>query len=265
MHGHQLQVIFRRHDVAGGSGLGKQVKPGNREIRPAQVQSHDPGKHHPHKYGHEGQRVVLLADYFVVETEDVLPDETLRRGVVCRMCRYVVHRIYLNPEYTCLQEFDHVRSGLLQRRLLLHPIVKIFLRIHGKIGLHVVVPQSAKLGTDDFVPADLGGSEMNREIQSRNEVLLHPQLRNIKRMSDILRMHQQMNIAVHWNRHFSGHNVIFGILIVGLIKTKKVFVGLVNHRGMERTELPVRAGIAEVKRKLPGLHLNRQRHPQPAE
>ena len=39
-------------------------------------------KHHPHEHRDEGKRVVLLADHFVVEAEDVLPDETLRRGVV---------------------------------------------------------------------------------------------------------------------------------------------------------------------------------------
>src|ERR1700690_2028398 len=78
------------------------MQPGDGQIRPAQVQSHDPRKHHPHEYRQQRQGIVLFANYLVVEAEDVLSDEPLRRGVVYRMCRYVVHRIYLNPEI-CLK------------------------------------------------------------------------------------------------------------------------------------------------------------------
>jgi hypothetical protein len=70
-------------------------------------------------------------------------------------------------------------------------------------------------------------------------------------------MHQQMDFVVYRNCHFRGHNVVFRVLVVGQIKAKKVRIRLADQRGMERAKLPVRTGIAEVKRKLPGLNLNR--------
>jgi hypothetical protein len=42
------------------------------------VNAHQPGKNHSSKGSDQGQRVILLADHLVVETEDVLPDETCR-------------------------------------------------------------------------------------------------------------------------------------------------------------------------------------------
>ena len=53
------------------------------------------------------------------------------------------------------------------------------------------------------------------KIQAGDEILLHPQFRYVERMSHILRVHQQMDFAVHRNRHFGGHNIVFGVLVVG--------------------------------------------------
>src|ERR1700687_5337141 len=66
-----------------------------------------------------------------------------------------------------------------------------------------------------------------------------------------------MDLAIHRNRHLSSSDIVFGILVVGLIQAKEVLVRLVDERGMQRTEFAIRSGIAEVKRKLPSLHLNR--------
>jgi hypothetical protein len=103
VHGHELQVIFRRHDVAGRTVLGKEMQPGNGQIGPAQMQAHDPGEHHPHEYRHQSESVVLLADHLVVEAENVLPNEALRRGMVLRrMCRYIVHGFSSNQRMAVL-------------------------------------------------------------------------------------------------------------------------------------------------------------------
>jgi hypothetical protein len=39
------------------------------------MDAHDPGKHHADQGGDQGQRVILLADDFVVEAENMLSDE----------------------------------------------------------------------------------------------------------------------------------------------------------------------------------------------
>jgi hypothetical protein len=39
------------------------------------MDSHEPGQNHPHDDRDQGQRVILLADHFVIETEDVLADK----------------------------------------------------------------------------------------------------------------------------------------------------------------------------------------------
>src|SRR5580700_2001085 len=64
---------------------------------------------------------------------------------------------------------------LLQCRLLLDPGIVVFLGLHFEIGLHVVVSKATKLGAYDFVSADFGRCEVNRDVQARHKVLLHPQ------------------------------------------------------------------------------------------
>ena len=98
VHGHQLQVILRRHHVARRAGLGEQVQPGNRETAESQMDAHEPGKDHSDQGGDQGQRVILLADDFVVEAEDVLPNEAGRGSVVYRMCGHVVHCAHLKRD-----------------------------------------------------------------------------------------------------------------------------------------------------------------------
>src|SRR6267378_2638457 len=132
---------------------------------------------------------------------------------------------------------DHLLHG----RLLLQPTVEIFLRLHFEVRLHVVVSQTTKLGTDYFVLANLGGSEMNRQIYSGYE---------------ILGMHEQMHFPVHWDSHLSGYDIVLGVWIVGGIKTKEILVSLTDQFRVEGAELTIRAGIAKIESKLAGLHLN---------
>ncbi len=85
----------------------------------------------PTEHRHQGQGVILLADHLVVETEDVLPDEALRRGVVLRrMCRHVVHGFLLKHRDAPSSPRSSATDRLLQCRLLLQPIVKVCLGKH---------------------------------------------------------------------------------------------------------------------------------------
>src|SRR5579872_2677235 len=61
------------------------------EVRPAEVDTHQPGEKHSDEDGCESQSVVLFPDYFVIQTEYVLPDETGRR-LMSRMSRIVHFR-----------------------------------------------------------------------------------------------------------------------------------------------------------------------------
>src|ERR1700722_5840336 len=148
---------------------------------------------------------------------------------------------------------------LLQRCLLFDPGVVIFLRLHFEIRLHVVMPKAAELGADDLIFANFRGGEMDRHIQSRDKVLLNAQLRNKEGMSHILGMHEHVNLAVHRNRHLRGDDIVFRILIVRGIQTEKVGIGFADLFGMNRAELSVGAGIAEIKSELTGLDLHRYR------
>ena len=64
---------------------------------PPQVDAHQPGKNHANQHRHQGQAVILLADDFVVQAEDVLPDEAGRRRMVCHVSvRCIVHMVTSN-------------------------------------------------------------------------------------------------------------------------------------------------------------------------
>jgi hypothetical protein len=63
------------------------------------MDAHQPGKEHAYEDGNERQSVVLFADYFVIQTEDMLPDEA--GWLVMSRMRRLVHfpdleRIYLH-------------------------------------------------------------------------------------------------------------------------------------------------------------------------
>src|SRR5216684_4772305 len=154
---------------------------------------------------------------------------------------------------------DLIQRQLLQCRLLFNPAIVIFLRFHLEIRLHVVVPEATKLRADDFVPADFRCREMNRDVQSGDEILLDAQFGNIERVSYILRMHEQVDLAVHWDGQFSGYDIVFGILVVRSIEAKEIRVSFTDLVGVKRAEPAIRTGVAEIKCKLSSLDLNRHR------
>ena len=67
---------------------------------------------------------------------------------------------------------------LLQRRLLFNPGIVVFLRLHLEIRLHVVMPEAAKLGADDFVFADFVAVKWIERSKSGDEILMDSQFRN---------------------------------------------------------------------------------------
>src|SRR6201998_1784937 len=82
VHGENGQVVLGGHDAAGSADLREQSQAGDRQIRPDQVNAHQPGENHADEHGDQGEPIVLLADHFVVETEDVFADEALGRLMV---------------------------------------------------------------------------------------------------------------------------------------------------------------------------------------
>ena len=91
MHGHQRKVVLRRDHTIGGTRTGKPLQPGNVQIRPGQMQAHQPGERHSNEDGYQSQPEILLPDHLVVNTENVLTDECLRWGVLFDRLRHVVH------------------------------------------------------------------------------------------------------------------------------------------------------------------------------
>ena len=161
VHGHQLQVELRGHHVAGSAVLGQQVQSRDSQIRPAQVEAHEPGEEHPNQHRRQGEPVILLADDFMVEAEDVLADEAGWRSMLSRVSvRCIVH-------WVTSKQRSHRRRhcgapASLHCLFLLHPRIKVFRRQHRKVRLHVVVPQTTELRAHDLVAANLGSGEMHR-------------------------------------------------------------------------------------------------------
>ena len=96
VHGHQLQVILGREYAARSSGLGQELESGNGIVRPCQVNPHDPGQYQPDVNRHQREGVILLADHFVIEAEDVLPDEPCGWSMVMdSLSGHIVHEMTL--------------------------------------------------------------------------------------------------------------------------------------------------------------------------
>ena len=93
MHGHQGEIIFWGHYALGRADGREFIEHWNWPGRPAEVETHEPGKNHADENGKQRQRVVLLADHFVIEAKDVLTNKTgWRRVLVCGVrCGSVMH------------------------------------------------------------------------------------------------------------------------------------------------------------------------------
>ena len=100
---------------------------------------------------------------------------------------------------------------------------------------------------------------MKRNIQSRDEILLDAQFGDVERMPHVLRMHQQVDLAVDRNRHLGSDDVVFGILVIGSVETKEVRVGLTDLVRVNWAEGSVGARVAEIECELSSLNLYGQR------
>ena len=79
MHREQREIVFRRDDAARSAGFRNQFQAGNSRRWPDEVEPHQPGKCHAHADSQETKGIVLFSDHFVIEAEDVFPEESFRR------------------------------------------------------------------------------------------------------------------------------------------------------------------------------------------
>ena len=79
VHGHQRKIQLRRHDAALRRRGPQGGEPAYLGIRVDQVIAHEQRQAHADQHRKQGQEVVLDADDLVVQAEDILPDEALRR------------------------------------------------------------------------------------------------------------------------------------------------------------------------------------------
>ena len=116
---------------------------------------------------------------------------------------------------------------------------------------HVVVAQAAELRADDLVLADFRGGEMNRDRQAGDGVLLQAQFANIEIVDYVLRVKDQFDLVIYWNRESGNYDVIFSGWIIG-IQAERIAGGCADLLGVEPAEFSVGAGIAEIEGELVG-------------
>src|ERR1700683_1514641 len=90
---------------------------------------------------------------------------------------------------SCLRASE--RADCLLPCLSLQPLIELVPGQYLEIRLHVVVTQSAELRAHDFELSGLRGCEMNRDDDSRNEILLNPQLADVETMPHIFGVDRQ--------------------------------------------------------------------------
>src|SRR5258708_34426316 len=106
------------------------------------------------------------------------------------------------------------------------------------------MPESAELRADDFVLANLCRRKVDCKVQARHKVLLYAQLANVKGMSDIFGMHQQLNFPVDRHIKLAGNDVVARLDIIRGVEAEEIGIAFVNFVGMQRPELSINAGIA---------------------
>src|ERR1700679_1581090 len=99
------------------------------------------------------------------------------------------------------------------------------------------MPESAELGADDLVLADLRGGEVQRYIQPRYEIFLHAQFANIKRMPNVFRMQTQSNRSIHRHHERTDHDVIACRNVVRRVEPEVISAPVVDFVGMGPAEL----------------------------
>ena len=147
----------------------------------------------------------MLPDYFVINAENIFAKEALRWCVMCCVRGNIMH-VLASPN---LVTRDSGARALLHCRLLLDPRIVIRLRHDVQIRLHVVMPKAAKLRAHNLITANFGRREMQLQIKSGHKILLNSQLPHVKRMSNILCVHEQTDFFVDRNSHLSSDDVVF--------------------------------------------------------
>src|ERR1017187_5248034 len=81
VHGHQRQVQLGRHHAARRRRGPEVREPGHFGLRVDHVEAHQQRQRHPQQYREQPEKVILNSDHFVIQAENVLSDEALRRLV----------------------------------------------------------------------------------------------------------------------------------------------------------------------------------------
>src|SRR5580698_1137545 len=115
--------------------------------------------------------------------------------------------------------------------------------------------KSAELRTQNLEMPRLRGREVKRKVQPRNKILLNSQFADIKRVADVFRVHQEMNLPVYGDGHLGRDDVISRFHVVRGIQPEIVLIPFIDLVGMKRAKLSVRSGISKIEGKLACLRL----------
>src|ERR1700722_14018801 len=151
---------------------------------------------------------------------------------------------------------DSDLDELLSRCLFLLPVVKIFGRHYFQVSAHVVVSETTQLRAYNFVLADFCSGKMDGKIEAGHEVLMDAKRRDVKGMTNVLGVHEEMNLLIYRNGQLGGDDVISRFHVMFRIEAKQILGGLADHLGMNWTELSILTWITKIKCKLPGLNLD---------
>src|ERR1700676_475132 len=113
---------------------------------------------------------------------------------------------------------------------------------------------------------------MHGKIEAWHEVLMDAQRRDVKRMANVLGVHEEMNLLIYRNGQLGSDDVVPGFHVMLGIEAKQILSGLADHLGMNWTKLSILTRITKIKCKLPGLNLDghgvgrgwREVHPGPS-
>src|ERR1700736_2146831 len=105
-------------------------------------------------------------------------------------------------------------NELLSRCLFLLPVVKILGGHNFQVSPHVVVSETTQLRAYNFVLADFRGGKMHGKIQHGHKVLMYAQRRQVKRMANVLGVHEEMNLFIYGDGQLSGDDVISGFHVM---------------------------------------------------
>ncbi len=118
--------------------------------------------------------------------------------------------------------------------------------------------ETTQLSTNDLVLARLCCREMERNGQAWQDVLLHAQFRNIKRVNHVLAVHGEEDGPI--DRHGQGahDDIIPRRDVIRRVKAKVVPVSVPDPFRMDDTEPTIWACITEIEGKLFSGYINMQ-------